>query len=201
MSVPRRKGKKKIWCETSKLSERKVPVEAECPYGLFDSCMKGEYQHVKEYLQETKNPELLLNWVDKNGNTALICAASREIPKMVELFLEFGADINAQNDHGRTALMEAVLWGQWESVNYILDKGAAWLEDNDGNSAVDLSKINERNERERWERLQNEKIQRPYVSNNYRQQIADLLEPGDSEPLDDLSTQIEGLVDIYATRN
>ncbi|EMD86650.1 hypothetical protein COCC4DRAFT_90850, partial [Bipolaris maydis ATCC 48331] len=65
-----------------------------------------------------------LNWVDKNGNTALICAASRGIPKMVELLLEFGADIDAQNRHGRTALMEAVLWGHLASVNYILDKGA-----------------------------------------------------------------------------
>jgi hypothetical protein len=171
---------------------RQIPAEAEYLSVLLDSCMKGEYHHVKKFLQETKNPELLLNWVDKNGNTALICVASRELPRMVELLLEFGADINAQNDHGRTALMEAVLWGQWASVNYILDKGAAWLEDNDGNSAVDLSKINERNERERWERLQNENIQRPYVSNYYRQQIADLLEPEESEPLKDLSTQIEG---------
>ncbi|PVI06848.1 hypothetical protein DM02DRAFT_609642 [Periconia macrospinosa] len=153
--------------------------------------MEGEYHHVEKYLQETKNPEPLLNWVDENGNTALICAASRGMPKMVELLLKFGADIDAQNQHGRTALMEAVLWGQLASVNYILDKGAAWLEDNDGNSAVDLSKINERNERERWERLQNENIQRPYVSNNYRQQIADLLEPAESEPLKDFSTQIE----------
>ncbi|EMD86651.1 hypothetical protein COCC4DRAFT_33150, partial [Bipolaris maydis ATCC 48331] len=37
-----------------------IPVEAEYPYGLLDSCMKGEYHHVKKYLQETKNPELLL---------------------------------------------------------------------------------------------------------------------------------------------
>jgi len=171
---------------------KNIPVEAEYPYALLDSCMKGEYQRVKKYLQETKNPELFLNWVDKNGNTVLISAASREIPKMVELLLEFGADIDAQNHHGRTALMEAVLWGQLANVNHILDKGAAWLEDNDGNSAVDLSKINERNERERWERLQNEGIQRPYVSNNYRQQIADLLEPKASEPLKDFFTQIAG---------
>ncbi|KAH7119999.1 hypothetical protein B0J11DRAFT_591045 [Dendryphion nanum] len=170
---------------------KQIPVNTEHPYALLASCMKGECHHVKNYLQETKNPELLLNWVDKNGNTALICAASRGISKMVELLLEFGADINAQNHHGRTALMEAVLWGQLESVNYILDKGAAWLEDIDGNSAVDLSKTNERNERERWERLQNEDIQRPYVSNSYRQQIADLLEPEELEPLNDFSTQIE----------
>jgi hypothetical protein len=171
---------------------KQIPVEARYPYALLDSCMKGEYHHVKKYLQETENPELLLNRVDKNGNTALICAASREIPKMVGLLLEFGADINAQNNHGRTALMEAVLWGQLANVYYILDKGAAWLEDNDGNSAIDLSKINERNEQERWERLQNENIQRPYVSKNYRQQIADLLEPEELEPPKDLCTQIEG---------
>jgi hypothetical protein len=212
MSAPPTTGnpKNKILCEgllndlqDLKLSERiknaetsdfwrQIPVEAEHSYTLLDSCMKGECLHVKKYFQETNNPKFLLNWVDKNGNTALICAASRGIPKMVELLLEFGADINAQNDHGRTALMEAVLWGQLTSANYILDKGAAWLEDNDGNSAVDLSKINERNERERWERLQNEGIQRPYVSSNYRQQIADLLEPEESEPLKDFSTQIEG---------
>ncbi|EUC46327.1 hypothetical protein COCMIDRAFT_55502, partial [Bipolaris oryzae ATCC 44560] len=37
-----------------------IPVEAEYPYALLDSCMKGEYDHVKRYLQETKNPGLFL---------------------------------------------------------------------------------------------------------------------------------------------
>ncbi|KAF2475948.1 ankyrin, partial [Lindgomyces ingoldianus] len=73
---------------------------------------------------------------DENGNTALICAASRGMPKMVELLLKFGADIDAQNHHGRTALMEAVLWGQLASVNYILDKVNVDAEDEYGRTPL-----------------------------------------------------------------
>lgn len=163
-----------------------VLVEAEFPYALFDLCTTGGFYYVQEFVQEPNRLKALLEWTDKDGNTALICAASRELAVLVELLLESGADIDAQNDIGRTALMEAVLWGQWRCVNHILDKGAAWMEDNDGRSAVDLSKINERNERERWERLQKENIQRPYVSSRCRQQIADLLEPEEFGALESL---------------
>ena len=35
-----------------------------------------------------------------------------------------GADINAKGNDGRTALMQAVMWGQTETVKVLLAKGA-----------------------------------------------------------------------------
>ena len=42
----------------------------------------------------------------------------------VKLLVEHGADIDAQNDVGRSALFYAALFGQKEAVEYLLEKGA-----------------------------------------------------------------------------
>ena len=45
-------------------------------------------------------------------------------PEIVKLLLDRGADVNAQEENGRTALWEAAHWGFWKSVKVLLDGGA-----------------------------------------------------------------------------
>jgi ankyrin repeat protein len=49
-----------------------------------------------------------VNAMDKNGNTALMCALYIGHTEIVELLISKGADVNAQNDYGYTALKTAL---------------------------------------------------------------------------------------------
>jgi ankyrin repeat protein/mono/diheme cytochrome c family protein len=59
------------------------------------------------------------------GNTALVLAARRAgNSRTVEFLLDRGAEVNAANAFGATALMAAVAAEDMESVNLLLDRGA-----------------------------------------------------------------------------
>lgn len=58
---------------------------------------------------------------------------------MVSLLLQHGADANAINNDGQSALMEAALWGRIESVKALLKAQAdKRLRDQIGLLAIDL---------------------------------------------------------------
>ncbi|KAL4982951.1 DYW family of nucleic acid deaminases-domain-containing protein [Aspergillus falconensis] len=61
-----------------------------------------------------------------------------------------GAEVNASNQNGRTALMEAALWGRLETVEILLSRGAdKSLRDRKKKRAVDLALPNRQNRKER----------------------------------------------------
>lgn len=60
--------------------------------------------------------ELSLHGKDETGNTTLVMAAAEKSHEMVSLLLQHCADANAINNDGRSALMEAALWGRIKSV-------------------------------------------------------------------------------------
>ena len=65
-------------------------------------------------------------------------AVLRRRPEMVKLMLSLGAQIDAIDDRGSTALMLAAKNGQIEVVRYLLSKGAdKSLQDNNGITAVE----------------------------------------------------------------
>ncbi|MGK5088606.1 ankyrin repeat domain-containing protein [Bdellovibrionota bacterium FG-2] len=73
-----------------------------------------------------------------SDDTAL--SASRN-PKVVELLLNAGANINHQNIHGMTALMIAAKHGRFEVVKILIEhKADERLKDADGLTAVDWAK-------------------------------------------------------------
>ena len=64
-------------------------------------------------------------------------AASKGETEMINLLLELGADIEAKNYDGNTALMYAAFWGKTEMVNLLLKRGANIEAKNDnGNTAL-----------------------------------------------------------------
>lgn len=91
-----------------------------------------------------------LHGKDKTGNTTLIMAAAEKSHEMVSLLLQNGAEVNAINDDGRSALMEAALWGRLESVKALLNSNAEKrLRDHHGRCAIDLAQPARKNEKER----------------------------------------------------
>jgi ankyrin repeat protein len=63
------------------------------------------------------------NIVEADDKDLFQAAASGDI-RMVRFFLEIGADVNAKNKDGKTALMLASDKGNLEAVKLLLDKGA-----------------------------------------------------------------------------
>ncbi|KAI8939285.1 hypothetical protein NX059_005111 [Plenodomus lindquistii] len=119
----------------------------------ISECVNGNINAVNQYLSTSSEKELFLNGRFESGDTTLIAAAMEKSHEMVSLLLQHGADANAINNHGRSALMEAALWGRIESVKALLhanaDKG---LRDYEDRCAIDLAQRTRNNEKERYRR-------------------------------------------------
>lgn len=88
------------------------------------------------------------------NRSALHCAALTDSPKNISTLLDWGLDINAQDDEGLTPLMYAVKFNATqpgiitngklpplETVDLLLDKGAdCFITDKDGKTVIDIAK-------------------------------------------------------------
>jgi ankyrin repeat protein len=119
----------------------------------ISECVNGNINTVNQYLCTSYEKELFLTGRFESGDTTLIMAAMEKSYEMVSLLLQYGANANAINNNGRSALMEAALWGRIESVKALLhanvDKG---LRDHEDRCAIDLAQPTCKNEKERYQR-------------------------------------------------
>ncbi|KAM6484457.1 hypothetical protein HDV62DRAFT_298969 [Trichoderma sp. SZMC 28011] len=120
---------------------------------VISNCIGGDSDAVSQYLETSTEAKLFLHGEDETGNTTLIMAAAEKNDKMVSLLLQNGADVDATNNNGRSALMEAALWGHLRSVRALLESNASKLaKDRHGRSAMDLAQPTRQNEEERYSR-------------------------------------------------
>ncbi|NRG18420.1 ankyrin repeat domain-containing protein [Rhizobiales bacterium] len=80
--------------------------------------------------------------INEVGETALMKAAWRpQNAAMLELLVGKGADPNATNKHGKTALMMAAIAGNLENARFLVESGAEVSKSsNDGSTAIDYAK-------------------------------------------------------------
>lgn len=131
--------------------EGKKPFEARRITFAISDCVKGDISSVRRYVQESADKSIFLHGRDHQGDTSLIMASREKSSAMVSLLLDSGADVNATNKNGRTALMEACLWGRLESVKILLSKDAdRSLRDNGNQRAIDLTEPTRQNYKERY---------------------------------------------------
>lgn len=113
----------------------------------------GDLPAINQYLSTSADAKLFLHGTDKTGNTTLIKAAAEKSHEMVFLLLQNGADVGAVNNDGRSALMEAALWGRMESVRAFLNANAdKRLQDHQGHCAMDLAQPTRKNQQEGYRR-------------------------------------------------
>ena len=88
-----------------------------------ESCSVKEVQNLLATLR------IPINSIDKDGNTALIKAASRGRLEVIKFLLNKRAKLNIANTSGNTAIMEAIKTSNQyqtsvESVEWLLETGA-----------------------------------------------------------------------------
>ena len=145
----------------------------------------GDVDYVREYLNSSPENHIFIHGVDVEGKTALHYAAREKYPAIVKLLLERGADPNHQTEEGRTPLMEAALWGRYENVEHLLQKGAnKGLVDDDRLRAIDLATPSDRTEEERYRRSGGKhQVYREvtYTANQARRMTAFILKDDDDD--------------------
>ncbi|KAJ3128377.1 hypothetical protein HK098_004624 [Nowakowskiella sp. JEL0407] len=82
----------------------------------------GNFERLKELLQSTMPDEVDVR--DISNSTPLHHAASVGDIPMIQLLLDFGADINALEESGRTPLFITVGEGHFEAVKFLASNGA-----------------------------------------------------------------------------
>lgn len=96
---------------------------------IIDACRYSDFdiQFVEALLEKGAN----VNDIEAGGIqddntqfTPLMVAAGANRLDLIELLLRFGADLNYQNEAGRSILTEAALGGKYEMTLYLLQKGA-----------------------------------------------------------------------------
>ncbi|KAI1740023.1 hypothetical protein F4680DRAFT_420977 [Xylaria scruposa] len=77
-------------------------------------------------------------------------AAAEKSHEMVTLLLQNGANVNAVNKDGRSALMQAALWGRIKTVKALINANAdKHLLDHEGRSVLDLAQPSRQNREQR----------------------------------------------------
>ncbi|OJJ71085.1 hypothetical protein ASPBRDRAFT_55733 [Aspergillus brasiliensis CBS 101740] len=101
------------------------PFEQKTIVHAIGDCIAGNTGALRIYLETSSEAQLFVRGrFPFNGETTLICAASRHTPEMLSLLIEYGADVDAVDIRGRSALMEAALFGQVENIKVLLKCGA-----------------------------------------------------------------------------
>jgi ankyrin repeat protein len=92
----------------------------------------------------SNNPALDVDIRDASGRTSLMLAANNEgfVPdEVMQLLIDRGAKVNAQDTQGYSALMIAAKVGQMAGVEFLLGKGASVdLKNNAGETALKLAR-------------------------------------------------------------
>ena len=103
-------------CSSAKRATRTSETDS-----LLRAARAGNADTVRSLLP---SPNVDVNGVDDNGNTALIEAARFGHDDVVTALLIAKADVKVQNDQGKTALMLAAEGGHEESVRMLMQAGA-----------------------------------------------------------------------------
>lgn len=132
------------------------PINDDKPFEMrrilcaISNCVNGNVHGVKQYLKESSETSIFLRGRNHSGDTSLIMAAREKSADMISLLLEHHAEVNATNRNGRSALMEASLWGRLESTRILLSRGAdRYLRDDKNQRALDLAQPTKKNRKER----------------------------------------------------
>lgn len=119
----------------------------------ISDCANGDVKAVQNYLETSSEANLFVWGRYSDGRTNLIIAAVEQSSAMISLLIKHGAEVNAVANSGRTALMEAALFGWVDNVKILLKNNADKnIRDSQNRRAIDLARDNYKTRRERHDR-------------------------------------------------
>ena len=115
----------KIWLGALLATTMAFPAWGAMSDGAFlNLCSNGSIQEIQEALQQGANPNASIT-AGKKGITQLIAAAlNNDDSRVFRILLKAGADINAQNEDGWTALTIAAVTQNVDVVDILVKAGA-----------------------------------------------------------------------------
>ncbi|CAG7949482.1 unnamed protein product [Penicillium salamii] len=129
------------------------PFEQKIILESIGDCANGDVKAVQKYLETSSEAQLFVRGRFSDGSTNLIKAAAGQSSAMVSLLIKHGAEVNAVGMCGRTALMEAALFGWVDNVKVLLEHSANKnIRDGESRLAIDFAQDHYKNQRERYGR-------------------------------------------------
>jgi hypothetical protein len=117
------------------------------------ACVNGNTRAVQKYLETSSEVQLFVRGRFSDGKRTLISAAAGQSSEMLSLLLKHGAEVDAVDNYGRNALMEAALFGWIDNVKVLLQHNADKdIRDGENRLAVDFARDHYKNRREVYER-------------------------------------------------
>lgn len=119
----------------------------------ISDCLNGDTRAVQKYLDTSSEAQLFVRGRFSDGKTTLISAAAEQSSEMLSLLIKHGAEVNAVDNYGRSALMEAALFGRVDNVKVLLQHNADKnTRDGENRLAIDFSRDHYKNRQERYDR-------------------------------------------------
>lgn len=87
---------------------------------IFSQTRHGKIKDIEDHFKRGIDPDSM----DKQGNTLLIVAVQNNQKVIAKLCLKHGADIDARNNAGHSALYYARLYNYEDVAEYLLRKGS-----------------------------------------------------------------------------
>lgn len=133
---------------------------------LLTAIAQEKVEMAEKILQLSQYSQDYLDLTTPCGNTALLCASSHGLLRIVQLILTHSnVSINAQNKNGDNALLVAETNGHLPVIEYLLSKG---VNENACNHSGECfsSRVKERRERERFAQEEKQR-QTPWFKEEY----------------------------------
>ena len=97
---------------------------------LAEAVRFGNLGEARRLLAKGANPDA---WDKQEGDCVLVVAIKNDDEELVDLLLEYEADVNAPDDNLRTPIFEAILTGNLSILKSVLKAGAMVNIKNDRN--------------------------------------------------------------------
>ena len=110
-------------------------------FKYIDACFSNDTTTIEHLIKEKC---INIEYALLSGESGLHIAASRNYKKLAELLIKNQIDINKKDLYGKTALMRAVMYGNFEIVNILLTQPTIDINETDiyGNTASILGTYN-----------------------------------------------------------